>query len=131
MVVPALIFKPIIQQRQFSPSFLTDNLTMLVLALHFLTNHSSMSVPALHFSTDHLTMLVPALIFNQSFDNVGSIVSPLCVFLWIVWDCRGGKRAEPVPALLILYSTAIIPAPLRCPRALSPAPPPAPSTLPC
>ncbi len=80
--------------------FFTDQSTMLVPAPHFLTDHLTMSVPAPHFFIIHLTMLVLAihfltnhlttvcrfqpLIFNQSFDNVGSMVLPLHVFLKIV-----------------------------------------------
>jgi hypothetical protein len=76
-------------------------------------------------------MLIPATVFSRSFDNVGSsrsflnqsfnyvgrvpvlshpsMVSPLCVFLYVVrCDCWG-KGAEPVLALLILHiSTKII-----------------------
>ncbi len=78
--------------------FLTDHLTMWVPALQFSTDHLTMSLPALHFLTNHLIMSVPAL----------------HVFLLIVWDYRRGKGAT-VPALLILYSTAIIPGPLPPP----------------
>jgi hypothetical protein len=86
MSVPALVF-------------FTDQSTMLVPAPHFLTDHLTMSVPAPHFII-HLTMLVLAihfltnhlttvcrfqpLIFNQSFDNVSSMVLPLHIFLKIV-----------------------------------------------